>query len=84
MLFLWGFQNAATLSALSSQDAEGQFRLREVLGEPQRVAVQPGDLILLCVQRPHCAIGFMGDGIRVSLQSFLQFGGPKQRLEIDS
>jgi hypothetical protein len=75
------YRNATTLSSLSSQDPESQLILRKVLGTPNVIHPKPGDLVLLCAQRPHCAVGF-GDGVRVSLQSFLQYESD-QRILID-
>jgi len=75
------YRNAITLSSLSAQDPESQHIIRKALGEPNVIRPNPGDLVLLCAQRPHCAVGF-GDGVRVSLQCFLQYER-EQRLLVD-
>ena len=72
------------MSELTSQSAEGQVKLRSLLGEPQRIKVEPGDCVLLCVQRPHAAIGFQNQTTRVSLQTFLQYDGPNQGIKIET
>ncbi|CAJ1969714.1 unnamed protein product [Cylindrotheca closterium] len=78
------YRNAHTLSELTSQSAEGQVKLRNALGPPQRIVVQPGDLVLLCVQRPHAAVGFTQPTTRVSLQTFLQFEGNGDGIQIET
>ena len=79
----WDFyRHATTLSLLTEQTDEAQDRLRAVLPPPQTVEVSPGDLVLLCAQRPHAVMGFPF-GTRVSLQSFLTVEGAARPLRMD-
>jgi hypothetical protein len=67
----WDFyRHASTLSLLTSPDEDSQRRLRLRLPPPLRLRPDPGDLIILCAQRPHAAQGFP-IGVRATLQSFL-------------
>lgn len=69
----WDFyRHAETLSQLTVQGEKGQALLRRRLPRPKQIRVAPGDLVLLCVQRPHAAQGFPM-GARVSVQSFVTF-----------
>ena len=44
---------------------------------------KPGDLVLICVQRPHRVVGpILGDVDRVSLQAFVEKSGPHEPLRI--
>jgi hypothetical protein len=82
--YFFVIKNAKTLSNLSSHNVEGQIQLRKALGPPIQVSVQPGDLVLICAQRPHCAMGFdLPGSVRVSLQTFVQYSGEKDRLFIE-
>lgn len=87
-LFIWPlnvwnkldwYRNAHVLSKLVSHDVLDQYELRKVLAKPVCISLDPGDLVILCVQRPHTAKGFQ-QGIRVSYQSFLQHSGPDARI----
>mmetsp|Transcript_13843 Transcript_13843/g.22584 ORF Transcript_13843/g.22584 Transcript_13843/m.22584 type:complete len:306 (+) Transcript_13843:82-999(+) len=70
----WDFyRNAATLSLCLVQDADAQQVLRQRLGDPIVTKVDPGDLVLLCTQRPHSVRGPVMGGTRVSLQCFIQY-----------
>lgn len=74
----WDFyRHAPTLANLTAPGEEGQALLRAKLPPPKVIRPAPGDLILLCAQRPHAVQGFPL-GTRVSIQSFLAYkkGGP--------
>ena len=67
----WDFyRHAYTLSQLTAQCAEGQARLRAMLPPPLTIVPEVGELVLICVQRPHAVDGFR-EGTRISQQCFL-------------
>jgi len=76
------YRNAHLLSKLVSSDVMDQYELRKALQHPVQLHLDPGDLVLLCVQRPHAAMGFE-QGIRVSYQSFLQYTGSDSRILLE-
>jgi hypothetical protein len=77
------YLNAPTLSSLTSQSPDHQTPLRQALGQPVTLNVEAGDLVIICVQRPHAVVGFKG-GSRISLQSFINYGGVDDRLTLES
>ncbi|CAM9394437.1 unnamed protein product [Chrysoparadoxa australica] len=79
----WDFyRHAALLSHLTEDSEHGQMALHNAFPKPHVIRVEPGDLVLLCAQRPHAANGFPM-GSRVSMQTFIshQQGKP---LSLDS
>jgi hypothetical protein len=62
-------------------DGDVVVSILETLGVPLKIHVEPGDLVMLCVQKPHAAVGFM-DGTRISSQCFIQYR-LRERLLID-
>ena len=75
-------ENGELPRCLASQDARSQVRLRKHLGQGVNVGVGPGDLVLLCTQRPHAVVGFE-EGLRISYQSFIEYRGEGEQLVID-
>ncbi|GMI30979.1 hypothetical protein TrCOL_g6229 [Triparma columacea] len=65
------YLNAPFLSSLTSLSPSSQSVLRKKLGDPITIEPEEGDLVILCVQRPHAVTGFK-EGYRVSIQSFLE------------
>ena len=64
------YRHASLLSGLTTPDEGGQRALRRAFPKPLELAPRPGDLVILCAQRPHAVQGFPL-GRRVSLQSFI-------------
>ena len=71
----WNFyRNAMTLSMCLVQDPQAQTYLREKLPPPLTIRPDPGDLVLLCTQRPHAVRGpIVGSVPRISMQGFIQY-----------
>lgn len=69
----WDFyRHAPTLAHLTAPGEEGQEVLRAKLPPPRVIRPGPGDLVVLCAQRPHAVQGFPL-GTRVSIQAFLTY-----------
>ena len=80
----WEFyEHAAALSLLLTQESWAQDALREVLPPPVTLVPEPGELILICAQRPHAVAGFDA-GMRVSMQAFVTADGEGKALLLDS
>ncbi len=80
----WEFyEHAAALSLLLTQEPWAQDALREVLPPPVTLVPEPGELILICAQRPHAVAGFDA-GLRVSMQAFVTADGEGKALLLDS
>jgi hypothetical protein len=80
----WDFyRHATTLSLFTTPNEDAQRQLRRILPAPMRLRPEPGDLVLICVQRPHAVQGFPV-GRRVSLQSFLTHKGAQNPIVIDN
>jgi hypothetical protein len=74
------YKNAVTLSSLLMRDIESQAQLRALLPEPIVIKPEAGDLVMLCVQRPHAVKDIILGGERISMQSFINYtkGSPLQ------
>ena len=77
------YKHAPSLSLLLTQEPWAQKALRACLPQPLRVQPVPGELVIICTQRPHAVSGFdFGD--RVSMQGFIECRGAKKSLLLDS
>ena len=81
-------ENAAAVALLTtmSGDPYAQRALREHVlpGPPLVISPRPGDLVLLCVQRPHAVRGPLhGSRPRISVQTFVSRAGPRAPLTME-
>jgi len=76
------------IALLTSADAAAQAALRrDVLPEGPTLVVRPqaGDLLMLCVQRPHFVRGPVhGPKLRLSVQTFVSHDGPDAPLKLEA
>jgi len=74
------------LMTASSAEPEAQRALREFVlpGPPVLIVPKPGDLVMLCVQRPHAVRGpIHGPRTRLSAQSFVLHEGDGMPLKVE-
>ena len=78
----WSLMKHASFFAsfLSQQTKEQQEELLERMPTPITIKPDKGDLVMLCVQRPHCVNALQAGSERISMQTFLEFeeGKPLQ------
>jgi len=77
------YTHSASLSLLLTQEKSAQEALRRCLPPPITIVPEPGDLIMICAQRPHAVVGFDA-GRRVSMQTFVEVDGLKHSLMLES
>tara|TARA_B110000208_G_C11689263_1_gene401664 strand:+ start:54 stop:1109 length:1056 start_codon:yes stop_codon:yes gene_type:complete len=77
------YNHSASLSLLLTQEKWAQEALRRCLPPPVSISPQPGELILICAQRPHAVVGF-DVGRRISMQTFIESQGTKKSLLLES
>ena len=73
-----------TFSAASSTPAGADEAPPDLVGQQHARGVAPGDLVLLCVQRPHAVTGWTTPCTRASVQSFLNYGGDEERITMEA
>ena len=73
----------ASLSLLLTQEQWAQDALRRCLPPPISIIPKPGELILICAQRPHAVVGF-DVGQRISMQTFVESKGVQKSLILES
>jgi len=79
--------NAQAISLLTTADVAAQAALKQhvlPLGPTLIIKPKPGDLLLLCVQRPHCVRGpIHGPHKRLSFQTFVVNQSPQHALKVE-
>ena len=77
------YNHSASLSLLLTQEQWAQDALRRCLPPPISITPKPGELILICAQRPHAVVGF-DVGQRISMQTFVESKGIQKSLILES
>ena len=70
----WQFlTNASFLSSFTTSHPNIQRSLLNQLPPPIEIHPQKGDLVILCVQRPHCVLPITTSQERISFQTFISY-----------